>query len=105
MVVVLPGYQLPDGFEPRVIELLLMLPFGFPDTQPDMFWADPHVTLHGAAPQATEMTQPIIGRQWQRFSRHLTPGTWRSGVDDLRSWLSLIATILAREAEQGRAAA
>jgi Prokaryotic E2 family E len=105
VVVVLPGYELPVGFEPRRVDLCLILPFGFPETQPDMFWVDPWVTLHGQQPATANQPQQILGRTWQRFSRHLQPGTWRPGVDNLQSWLSAIRTILEREAATGRMAA
>lgn len=104
IVVVLPDFRVPEGFEPRTVEMLLMLPFGFPETQPDMFWVSPRVTLRGAAPQATEITQQILGRAWQRFSRHLAAGAWRSG-DNLKSWVTLISTMLEREGAAGREAA
>ena len=105
VVVILPVYELPVGFDPRRIDLCLMLSFGFPETQPDMFWADPAVTLHGRPPSATEVTQQIVGRIWQRFSRHLAAGAWRPGVDNLQSWISMIGTMLEREASAGRIAA
>jgi hypothetical protein len=105
VVVVLPDYELPAGFEPRSVDLCVLLPFGFPETQPDMFWADPAVTLHGRAPAATEITQQIIGRTWQRFSRHLPAGAWRPGIDSLQSWITMIGTRLEREAAEGRMAA
>jgi hypothetical protein len=101
VVVVLPGFCLPEGFEPRTVEMLLMLPFGFPETPPDMFWVSPRVTLRGAPPQTAELTQQIIGRAWQRFSRHLPAGAWRPG-DNLKSWVTMINTMLQREATTGR---
>ena len=105
VVVVLPAYALPRGFEPRRVELCLMLPFGFPETPPDMFWVDPAVMLHGRPPAATQVTQQIIGRTWQRFSRHLPAGAWRPGIDNLQSWISMIGTMLEREAAAGQMAA
>lgn len=102
VVVVLPEFSLPDGFEPRIVEMLVMLPFGFPETPPDMFWVSPRVTLRGAMPQTAEQTQQILGRAWQRFSRHLTQGSWRSGADNLQSWVAMINTMLQREASTGR---
>ena len=105
VIVVLAGYELPAGFQPRHVDLCLMLPFGFPETQPDMFWANPTVTLHGRPPAATEITQQIIGRTWQRFSRHLPAGAWRPGIDNLQSWVSMIGTMLEREATRERIAA
>jgi hypothetical protein len=105
VVLVLAGYELPAGFDPPRVDLCLMLPFGFPETQPDMFWADPSLTLHGGAPAATEVRQQIVGRTWQRFSRHLPAGAWQPGIDNLQSWVSMIGTMLAREAAAGRVAA
>ena len=105
VLVVLPQFKLPEGFSPQAVDLLLVLPFGFPETQPDMFWVDPRVLLHGQPPQATELQQPFLDRSWQRFSRHLGPGAWKPGVDNLQSWLSMITTLLRREADAGRAAA
>lgn len=98
IAVVLPEFNLPDGFEPRVVDLLLRLPFGFPETQPDMFWVDPHVTLHGAQPEACTEVGAYLGRSWMRFSRHLPDGVWRPGIDDLRAYMSLIIKRLADEA-------
>lgn len=105
VVILLPGFELPDGFAPRVVEMLLMLPFGFPESQPDMFWVLPWVTLHGIKPQNADQTGQIIGRAWQRFSRHLSAGAWRPGIDNLQSWVAAITCMLEREASQGRLAA
>lgn len=105
VAVVLPEFVLPEGFAPQTVDMLLQLPFGFPETAPDMFWVDPGVTLNGHVPPATEVRETVIGRSWQRFSRHLPPGAWKPGVDNLQSWVSLIQTMLSREACTGRAAA
>jgi hypothetical protein len=104
VAVVLHGFQLPASFEPHRIELLLLIPFGYPDTQLDMFWVNPSVTLRGAAPQATG-AEAHLGRQWQRFSRHLPQGAWRPGVDGLQSYLALLQTMLEREADSAARAA
>ncbi len=105
VVVVLPGYELPAGFEPRPVDLCLLLPFGFPETQPDMFWVDPWVMLHGQRPATADQPQQIVGRTWQRFSRHLPAGAWLPGIDGLQSWITMIGTRLEREAAEGRMAA
>lgn len=98
VTVVLPSYRLPPGFAPETVELLLVIPFGYPDAPLDMFWASPAVTLHGAAPAATS-PETHLGRQWQRFSRHLPPGTWRPGLDSLQSYIALLCSMLEREAD------
>lgn len=95
--VVLPGFRLPAGFEPQVVDLLLLVPFGYPDAPLDMFWVDPFVSLRGAAPQAT-CADVHLGKTWQRFSRHLPRGVWRPGSDGVQSYIALITTMLTREA-------
>jgi hypothetical protein len=105
VAVILPNYRLPNEFSPNVVEMLLRLPFGFPDSQPDMFWVFPHVTIAGRTPEAATVVEQLLGRAWQRFSRHLPPGVWRPGIDDLQSYLALIATMLEREARRYRQAA
>ena len=103
--VILPDFVLPPGFAPLRSDVLLRLPFGFPDTQPDMFWVHPHVLLNGISPVAASVIEPMHGRAWQRFSRHLPPGVWRPGVDGLQSYVALIGTMLEREAGGMRRAA
>lgn len=91
-LLVLHGYELPDGYNPPVTDVLILVPADYPDAQLDMWWCYPVVTFasNGARPQASEVMQefsayaPEPGRSWQRFSRH---PTWRAGTDDLRSFL------------------
>ena len=89
--VVLPGYRLPSGYEPQASDLLLRLSPGYPDVPPDMWWFDPPVTLAaGTKIQATDSVEQHLGRSWQRWSRHLNQGQWRSGVDCMETFLALI---------------
>jgi hypothetical protein len=87
---IIRAYQLPPAYTPRSTDLLLKLPPNFPISKPDMFWTFPHVRLvNGSQPSSANVfdTQHQ-NRQWQRWSRHTT--IWRPGVDDLRTFLSLI---------------
>lgn len=89
--VVIKGWLLPAGLSPGRPDLLLRLAPGYPDIPPDMWWFSPHVTCHSGRPiQATQVTEAYLGRSWQRWSRHLPAGVWRSGVDGLESFLALI---------------
>ena len=89
--VVIKGYLLPDGYAPQTTDLLLRLPAAYPDAAPDMYWCDPAVLYsNGVVPAASELRESHLGRTWQRFSRHLAAGHWRSGTDGLQSYLSLI---------------
>lgn len=89
--VVIPNYPLPPGFAQPHSDLLLRLSGGYPDVHPDMWWFSPPVRrTDGNGIQATETHEQHLGRMWQRWSRHLQPGQWRSGVDSLRSYLALV---------------
>lgn len=94
---VISGYQLPGGFQPAGVDLLVKLPPGFPDAQPDMFWVHPAVkTASGTLPRATCIEQ-LLGKDWQRFSWHLSAGAWQPGVSTLRDFMRCIAVRLLRK--------
>lgn len=89
--VVIPGFALPSGFTREGADLLLRLSPGYPDVPPDMWWFHPAVQrIDGRAIAATDSQEIYLGRTWQRWSRHLTPGQWRAGVDSIESYLSLV---------------
>jgi hypothetical protein len=89
--VVIPDFQLPAGMTRTTSNLLLRLSPGYPDVAPDMWWFSPGVCrVDGQVIQATEVEEVHLGRTWQRWSRHLDPGQWRSGIDSLESYLSLV---------------
>ncbi len=88
---VIAGYTLPVGFQPAAVDLLIKLPPGFPDAQPDMFWVSPAVkTAQGSLPRATCM-ESLLGKEWQRFSWHLAAGAWKPGVSTLRDFMRCIS--------------
>lgn len=88
---VVSGYPLPAGFQPATVDLLVKLPPGFPDAQPDMFWVYPAVkTANGSLPRATCM-ESLLDKQWQRFSWHLAAGAWQPGVSTLRDFMRCIS--------------
>ncbi len=87
---IISDYELPAGFEPGSVELLVKLPPGFPDAAPDMFWVYPAVrTPPRNVPRATS-SERLLGKDWQRFSWHLSPGAWKPGVSNLRDFLRCI---------------
>ncbi|WP_320669553.1 E2/UBC family protein [Patulibacter defluvii] len=98
IVLVIKDYPLPQGYAPATTDLLLRLHPQFPEIGPDMFWMLPFVSYaDGGQPPATEQREPIVQRDWQRWSRHFTTSPWRPGVDNLRSFLTLIRAVLTRE--------
>ena len=89
--VVLAGYKLPEGYDHAEADLLLRLSPGYPDIPPDMWWLSPAIKLaDGRTIRATETEESHLGRNWQRWSRHLDGGQWLPGRDSLESYLALI---------------
>jgi hypothetical protein len=100
--VLVPSYALPVGFDRECSDLLLRLAPGYPDVPPDMWWFDPPIRrTDGAEIPATQAREGHLGRQWQRWSRHLQPGQWRSGVDSLASYFALVRKELVAAAPPG----
>lgn len=96
IAVVVRGYPVPPGYSPTTTDMLLLLPTGFPDAAPDMFWTSDRLVVNGIAPPATDVVENRVGRSWYRWSRHLN-GHWRPGIDDLRSYLQFVETSLRHE--------
>lgn len=104
-LVVIENYELPVGYDPETVELLLIVPSTYPDGQLDMWWVYPHVVfarsraqpVNAQVQQAFAGYTPEPGRQWQRFSRH---PKWRPGVDSLTSYLRAIRSTMEHEARQ-----
>ena len=95
--VVVPRLALPPGYNVQEADLLVRLPTGYPDLAPDMWWFDPAVLrADGREIPATQATERHLGRSWQRWSRHLSPEQWRSGVDGIGSFFTLIREELVR---------
>jgi hypothetical protein len=97
--IVLPGFLLPPGLNRDKSDLLIRLNAGYPDVRPDMWWFDPPVRrADGQVIPATEVVEHHLGRSWQRWSRHLSPEQWRSGIDGLESFLALVRLEIERSA-------
>lgn len=94
--VVLKQVQLPTGkFNHATADILVILPPGYPDVAPDMFFCDPWLTLVSAGryPTCADVSHAFLGRNWQRWSRH-NPA-WRPGIDGLHTMIKRIEHALA----------
>jgi hypothetical protein len=92
---VIKDFELPEHYSPRKCDLLLRLPAGYPNTNPDMFWTTLGIRLaSGGPPVAAEVIETLDGTQWQRWSRH--NNAWRPGVDDIQTKLRAVRTELDR---------
>ena len=90
LLLVVYDFQLPEMYNPKAVHLLVIIPAGYPNACPDMFWTIPDVKLqNGSFPRAAEHHEVHGGRNWQRWSRHFT-GRWRAGIDNMRSYFASV---------------
>ena len=94
---VISDYPLPTGFKPNRVQLLVKLPPGFPDAAPDMFWVRPAVRTPGGCLPRSTCNERLLGKEWQRFSWHLAPGSWKPGGSSLRDFLRFVAARFLRK--------
>jgi hypothetical protein len=87
---IIKDYILPlEKFDHNSANILILLPPGFPDTPPDMFYLYPWLKLKtGSFPRAADIAHPFNGITWQRWSRH--SNEWRAGRDGLASYIKRI---------------
>jgi hypothetical protein len=89
--VILKGVKLPEGkFDAVTADLLILLPAGYPDACPDMFYLLPWVRLKatGQFPSKADNAHNFNGQSWQRWSRHSPE--WRAGVDGLHTMIARV---------------
>lgn len=82
--VILKGYSLPQArYDADAADVLILLPPGYPDTPPDMFYTLPWLKVAPAGRYARAADQPFNfnGERWQRWSRHNRE--WRPGADGI----------------------
>jgi hypothetical protein len=91
---IIEDYPLPVGkFNVNVTRLLIIIPQGYNDVNPDMFFCSPTLTLlpTNTLPVCTNGVVPFLGINWQQWSRHLNTGNdWRSGIDGISSYLQKV---------------
>ena len=91
--VIFKQLPLPSGkLNHATADVLVLLPPGYPDVAPDMFYCDPWLTLQSVGRYPTCADHAFQGRSWQRWSRH---NTWRPGIDGLHTMLKRIEHALA----------
>ena len=90
--VIIHDYPVAFGYNHQKISVAIKIETGYPRTPLDMAYFYPSLQrLDGKAINAT-CSQPIDGKQYQRWSRHRTSqNPWREGVDDLSTHLALIS--------------
>lgn len=93
--VVLCEFSLPQTqFNTKTADILIILPSGYPDVPPDMFFTIPWLRLasSGNYPRKADSFMEFGGRNWQRWSRH--NNEWRQGTDGIWTMLKRINAAL-----------
>ena len=99
--ILIPDYQLPEGYTVSSIVLAVDVPPTYPKAQMDMFYTDPPLALSsGRAIEATQVRQQIDGTAFSRWSRHRGPGSkWNPDKDSVVTHLALVESALLKEVE------
>jgi hypothetical protein len=93
--IILIAYNLPaTRFDAGKADILILLPSGYADVAPDMFYLLPWVRLVAGNRYPNNADQPFNfeGQNWQRWSRHNPE--WRPGIDGIWTMLKRIDTAL-----------
>jgi hypothetical protein len=87
------------GYDHEATSIAVRLETGYPLTALDMVWVCPPLARRdGVAIAQTQVSEPIDGRAWQRWSRHRTQeNPWRPGEDSLETHIYLIEDWFQRE--------
>ena len=93
--IILKHFGLPMGrFGAPSADILILLPSGYADSPPDMFYVMPWLKLAASNRYPVGADQPFDfhGHRWQRWSRH--NNEWRPGVDGIWTMLKRVETAL-----------
>jgi hypothetical protein len=95
--VIFTDFPLPSGkYDHEKVEILVLLPDGYNDVGPDMFYTYPKIKLmpQNVIANKTEAELSFRGVTWQRWSRHAPDSDWRAGRDGIRTILKRIKNAL-----------
>ena len=100
--VLIHEFQTPEGYNHPHVTAAIRMETGYPNTELDMVYFFPALARKDSKLiGATQSTQSIEGKEYQRWSRHRTPqNPWKVGLDHLDTHIILIEDWLAREFEE-----
>ncbi|TAL64475.1 MAG: hypothetical protein EPN88_10915 [Bacteroidetes bacterium] len=94
---IIRNWVLPDGkYTIKTADLLIIIPQGYPEVRPDMWYFSPELLLKlgNRQPRQTQAKINFEGRSWQRWSRHFPANEWRSGIDGIHTYIKKIITAI-----------
>lgn len=94
---VISGFPVPNGYQVRESDLMLLIPSGYPGIPLDMFYFRPGLTRSDGAPIVALVDETHFGQSWQRWSRHYQ---WEPGRDSIIGHIEHVVILLATEATQ-----
>jgi hypothetical protein len=93
---IIRNFPFPKAYSVEKADVLIRIPAGYPNSQLDMFWTSPKVSLAGGGiPNRANVDQNFGGKSWQRWSRHWQ-APWRPGVDGVDTFIGSIHNELQR---------
>lgn len=97
--VLIHDFPAPGGYNHSTVLVAVRLETGYPTAPLDMAYFFPSLArVDGKLIKATEATQAIDGKTFQRWSRHRTSNNpWKVGVDNIGTHVILIEDWLERE--------
>jgi hypothetical protein len=96
--VIIHGWKVPDGYNVNSVDLALLIPANYSDSQIDMVYFKPGLARRDGKGINNLSQMTIAGLAWQQWSRHRTQqNPWRAGIDDIASHLALVDEWLRRE--------
>jgi hypothetical protein len=94
---IIDNFPINEGkFNVKESTLLIILPNGYSDVPPDMFYFNPELKLTSTNnyPAAADVFENYFDIKWQRWSRHFDKNHWRSGIDGIESYIQRVITAL-----------
>lgn len=96
--IVVRGFEPPQGFTPTKVDMFVILPHGYPDTQIDMVYFYPALARNDGKAIRSLVTNDFEGKSWQGWSRHRTANSpWRQSIDNVGTHLMLVDDFLRAE--------
>jgi hypothetical protein len=97
--VLIHDFPLPDGYNNPTVTAAIRMETGYPNTELNMVYFYPAISRKdGKSIGATQSSQQIDGKAFQRWSRHRTQqNPWKIGRDNLGTHVILIEDWVERE--------
>ncbi|MBT3024138.1 MAG: multiubiquitin domain-containing protein [Candidatus Thiodiazotropha sp. (ex Lucina aurantia)] len=98
MRLIIFSFPVPTGYNNNQVDLYLRIEATYPDTELDMVYVYPPLTLTNGKAIGALSQEAFDGRNWQRWSRHRTQSSkWRPGIDNIESHMALVSDWFAKE--------